>query len=310
MRMKLLKLIAVMGSFLLLPETSKSQNCIPTNIGGAVINLACNQVCSTFTFRIPHLKSSTDYTLVNVPYTPYPYNTPTGTEDPALYADDQYSFLVNLPFTFCFYGSNYTSTVVGSNGIMTFDPANASCANSWPITQPIPFAGGTICSSASTYYPKASIMGAYSDLDPRTVASPPSRKIQWEVIGTAPCRKFVVSYYNIGVFGSTCGLTTPNTLQMVIHESTGLVEVFIERKACSSTTNAGRAILGIQNWGQNQAIAAPGKNNTVWNETNTGYRFIPSSGPSRYVLSELLDLSGTVVSTADTATTTAGLLDV
>ncbi len=310
MRMKLLKLIAVMGSFLLLPETSKSQNCIPTNIGGAVINLACNQVCSTLTFRIPHLKSSTDYTLVNVPYTPYPYNTPTGTEDPALYADDQYSFLVNLPFTFCFYGSNYTSTVVGSNGIMTFDPANASCANSWPITQPIPFAGGTICSSASTYYPKASIMGAYSDLDPRTVASPPSRKIQWEVIGTAPCRKFVVSYYNIGVFGSTCGLTTPNTLQMVIHESTGLVEVFIERKACTSTTNAGRAILGIQNWGQNQAIAAPGKNNTVWNETNTGYRFIPSSGPSRYVLSELLDLSGTVVSTADTATTTAGLLDV
>ena len=71
---------------------------------------------------------------------------------------------------------------------------------------------------------------------------------------------------------------------MVIHESTGLVEVFIERKACTSTTNAGRAILGIQNWGQNQAIAAPGKNNTVWNETNTGYRFIPSSGPSRYVL--------------------------
>jgi gliding motility-associated-like protein len=261
-------------------------------------------------FQIPHIKGTDDYTLLSVPYTPYPYTTPTGVEDNNLYNDDEYSFLVNLPFTFCFYGANYTSTVVGSNGIMTFDPANASCENSWPITQPIFFAGGSICNASSTYYPRASIMGAYSDLDPRFVASPANRKIQWDVSGIAPCRKFIVSYNRVGVFGSTCGLTTPNTFQMVIHESTGIVEIFIERKDCSSSTNAGRAIMGIQNWARDQAVAAVGKNNSVWNETNTGYRFVPSGGGSRYVRSELLNMSGTVLATADTSTTVAGLLDV
>ncbi len=309
MRLKLMRLIVTIGCFVFLSGTLTAQNCIPTNINGAVINLVCNQACSTLVFQIPHLKSTSDYTLVSVLYSPYPYVTATGTEDPIIYNDDQYGALFNLPFTFCFYGSLYTSAVVGSNGIMTFDPANASCANAWPITTTIPYAGGSPCNAGTTYYPRASIMGAYSDLDPRTIASPGDRKIQWEVIGTAPCRKFVVSYYHIGVYGNTCGFITPNTFQMVMHESTGIVEVFIEQKACLSTTNGGAAILGIQNWFQNLAIAAPGKNNTVWSENNTGYRFIPSSGASRYVISELYTLTGTLITTADTITTTPGLLD-
>ncbi|MEP6699944.1 MAG: gliding motility-associated C-terminal domain-containing protein [Bacteroidota bacterium] len=311
MILKLLKLLGITGCFLFLSGTLRAQNCIPTNINGTVFNLACNQVCSDLNFQIPHIKSTDNYTLVSVPYSPYPYNTPTGSEDPVLYADDQYSSLISLPFTVCFYGQFYTSAVVGSNGLMTFDAANTSCANAYLISQTIPFAGGTICNASSTYYPRASIMGAYSDLDPRTVASPFNRKIQWEVIGSSPCRKFVVSFYRIGVFGSSCGLSTPNTFQMVMHESTGIVEIFIEQKACSSTTNGGRAILGVQNWARDQAVAAPGKNNAVWNENNTGYRFIPSAGTSRYVISELLNMSGTVVAPpADTATTVAGLLDV
>jgi len=311
MRLRLLKVFAVLGFVFIFSKEIVAQNCIPTNINGAVVNRDCSQICNALTFQIPHIKSSSDYTLVTTPYTPYPYNTPTGATDIALYNDDQYSNLINLPFTFCFYGQSYTSAVVGSNGIVTFDPANAACSNAWPITQPIPFAGGTICNSGSTYYPRASIMGAYSDLDPRTVASPATRKIQWEVIGTAPCRKFVVSYYHIGVFGvsaASCPIPA-NTFQMVMHESTGIIEIFFQQKSCASSTNAGRAILGIQNWNQNQAIAAPGKNNTVWNETNTGYKFIPSAGTSRYVTSELLTMGGALVATADTSTTTAGLLD-
>lgn len=311
MRLILLRKLIITGCFLFLSGTLKAQNCIPTNINGTVFNFVCNQVCADLNFQIPHLKSTDDYTLVTIPYGPYPYTSPFGVEDNNLYNDDEYSFLINLPFPVCFYGGIYNTGVVGSNGLITFDPVNASCANAWPITQPIPFAGGSPCNSGITYYPKASIMGAYSDLDPRTIASPGDRKIMWYTTGTAPCRKFIVSYYHIGVFGNNgCGMSTPNTFQIVMHESTGIVEVFFERKACSSSTNAGRAILGIQNWGQNQAVAAPGKNNTVWNEVNTGYRFVPSSGTSRYVISELLDMSNNVVATADTATTTPGLLDV
>ncbi len=306
----MLRLLTVISFILFLSGTLRAQNCIPTNINGATINLLCNQVCSTLVFQIPHIKSTDDYTLVSIPYTPYPYNTPTGSEDPVLYADDQYSFLINIPFTFCFYGANYNNTVVGSNGIMTFDGANASCANNYVINSAIPWAGGTICNIGSGYYPRASIMGAYSDLDPRLVASPANRKIQWEVFGTAPCRKFVVSYYHIGVFGNGCGFATPNTLQMVIHESTGIVEIFTEQKACFSSTNAGRAILGLQDWTRTKAVFDPAKNNTTWSENNTGYRFIPSAGTSRYVSSQLLDMSAVVVATGDTITTTPGLLDI
>ncbi len=312
MGLKLLRLLAVSGFFIFLSGSLKAQNCIPTGINGAVFNLLCNQTCTDLNFQIPHLKSTDDYTLVNVPYTPYPYNTPTGSEDITLYNDDQYSNVINLPFTACFYGMLFPSVVVGSNGIMTFDPANgaAGCNNAWPITTTIPYAGGTICTAAPAYYPRASIMGAYTDLDPRSFASPGDRKIQWEVIGVAPCRKFVVSYYHVGVFGSGCGITTPTTFQMVIHESTGIVEVFIEQKPCNTTSSGGRAILGIQNWNRNAAIAAPGKNATVWNESNTGYRFIPSAGASRFVKSELYTLGGVLVATADTSTTVTGLLDV
>lgn len=309
MRLKLLRLVTVIGCFVLFSVSLKAQNCIPTNINGAIINLACNQVCTNLNFQIPHLKSTSDYTQVSVPYTPYPYNTPTGSEYLPLYFDDQYSNLINLPFTFCFYDALYTKAVVGSNGLMTFDPVNASCANAYILSQPIPYAGGSPCIQTTTYYPRASIMGAFSDLDPSIGPSPGDRKIQWEVVGTAPCRKFVVSYYHIGVFGNTCGQVTPNTFQMVMHESTGIIEIFIQQKACFSTTNGGTAIMGIQNWFQNKALAAPGKNNTVWSENFTGYSFIPSSGASRYVVSELYTLGAVLVATADTITTTPGLLD-
>ncbi len=306
MRLKLFGLIVATGFFLNFSGTLNAQNCIPTNLNGLVINRSCTQLCADINVQIPDIRSSSDYTLISVPYTPYAYNTPTGTQDPLLYNDDRYSFLVNLPFTFCFYGANYTTAVVGSNGIMTFDPANASCANAYTIDQVIPYALGSICQQFGTYYPRASIMGAYSDLDPSN--TPSSRKIQWEVVGTAPCRKFIVSYYQVGVYGASCPVPA-NTFQMVIHESTGIIEIFFEQKACASSTNAGRAILGIQNWNRDQAIAAPGKNNTFWSENNTGYKFIPSAGPSRFLSSELLTMAGATVATATSANTTPGLLD-
>jgi gliding motility-associated-like protein len=158
-------------------------------------------------------------------------------------------------------------------------------------------------------------MGAYSDLDPRiSPSSPPDRKIQWRVEGTAPCRKFVFSFYHISVFFNTaCGAANPNTFQIVIHESTGIIEVFFEQKACFSTTtgNNGNAILGIQNWARDKAVAPPGKNLAQWSENNTGYRFIPSGGASRFVSSELWPYNMSVpLVVADTATTTTGLLDI
>lgn len=112
MRLKLLQVFALAGFFFFLKNNSFAQNCIPTNINGAVINRSCTQLCAPVNFQIPHIKSTDDYTLVSVPYTPYPYNTATGSEDASLYTDDQYSYAFPIPFFFCFFGIPITKQLL------------------------------------------------------------------------------------------------------------------------------------------------------------------------------------------------------
>ncbi len=295
-----------------------SQSCVPTNLNGKVVPLSCNTPCTNLVFQVPHLKSTSDYVISSIPFTPFQWLVSVGgTEDPILYADDKYSALYSLPFPFCFYDSTYTKAVIGSNGLITFDETNASTSNAYPITQPIPYAGGTQGVTAPAYYPKAAIMGAFSDLDPRATESPADRLIQWRVEGTAPCRRFIVSYYRVGTFAAlSCTIGTastppsPTTLQIVMYESTGLIDVFIENKYCTPGTNGGNAILGVQNWNRDRAVAGAGKNGTNWRASNEGYRFTPNGSQSKFVSAELLSMTGTVLAAADTSTTVQGLLDI
>ena len=303
--------------FLLSTYCSFSQSCVPTNLNETVINLPCGVNCGQIKYKVPHLKSSSTYTLVKTNYAPYTYVTPTGAVDPSLYADDRYSFAADLPFDFCFFDSSFNKVVIGSNGLVTFDETNASCDNAYIISTTIPGAGGGAqCSQLAAYYPRAAIMGAYSDFDPSAAASPLDKKIEWRIEGTAPCRRFIVSFYKIGTYGSnTCGLASPNTFQIVIYESTGLIDLFIENISCKSSTNSGKAILGIQDWTRTKAIFEPTRNATSWSAAavREGWRFVPSGGASRFIKSELYDFSGTLLHTTtptDTATTTAGILDI
>src|ERR1044072_4270217 len=54
--------------------------------------------------------------------------------------DDQWSSVVNLPFPFTFYGNVYNQCIIGSNGGLGFNTANASMYNTWPISAPMPSA--------------------------------------------------------------------------------------------------------------------------------------------------------------------------
>jgi gliding motility-associated-like protein len=281
-----------------------AQSCVSSN-NNKVINFSCGLNCGNVNLQVPDLRTTSDYAITTIPYNPYPYTTPSGNELTTLYVDDRYSDKIALPFQFCFYDSVFSKIVVGSNGLITFDTLNANCFNAWSITSIIPYALGTQCPpiglQAAPYYPRASIMGAFSDLDPSPAASPSNKKIECRVEGSAPCRRFVISYYHIGVYGTTCGYSTPNTFQIVIYESTGIIEVFFEQKACSSTTNSGRAILGVQDWTQTKARAAAGKNSTQWNVQNEAYQFIPSGGATRFINSQMFAMSGSLVATATTS---------
>ncbi len=310
MSLKLLKLTAFIGLLFFAPGRLWAQGNF-TGINKTVINLPCSQSCTNLNFQVPHLKSDDDYQVVSIPYTPYAYTTGFGNELTALYADDKYSQAITLPFPICFYGSVYTQVVVGSNGLLTFDVANANCDGAYRVIPTIPFSGGAICNQNIIYYPQAAVMGNYSDLDPQPSSSPPERKIEWRFEGTAPFRRFVASWYKVGVYGNNaCGTRTPTTFQIVINEATSVIEVFFEDKTCQDAST-GLAILGIQNWTRTKAVAAINKNATSWTARNEGYRFVPSGGTSRFVKSELYLLNGiTPIATAATATPTPGLIDI
>ena len=260
-----------------------SQSCVSTN-NNTIINFSCGLTCGNVNLRVPDLRTTSNYAVTTIPYNPFPYTTPFGNELTTLYSDDVYSDKITLPFQFCFYDSVFSKLVVGSNGLITFDTLNANCFNGWNITPIIPYALGTRCPPAglqgNPYYPKASVMGAFSDLDPRnSPVSPFDRKIEWRVEGSAPCRRFIASYYHVGIFGNnSCGNSTPNTFQIVIYESTAIIEIYFEQKVCLSSTNSGRGILGVQDWTQTKAVAAAGKNSTQWSAQNEAYQFIPSGG--------------------------------
>ncbi|MGC4099748.1 T9SS type B sorting domain-containing protein [Ferruginibacter sp.] len=117
-------------------------------------------------------------------------------------------------------------------------------------------------------------------MDPTLMASPPKRKIEWRLEGTAPCRKFVLSYYQIDYWvGSVCNNQTPRllcTMQAVLYEGTGLIDFFYENKPVCTGYQNGLAIAGLQNWDQDKAVPLPGKNGTVWTARKEGYRFVPN----------------------------------
>ncbi|RYY98754.1 MAG: hypothetical protein EOO11_07080 [Chitinophagaceae bacterium] len=303
---------------LFIGATAFGQSCLNGSLHGTTVNMTCGATCTPVSFQVKHLKKADKYAFKTVPYVPYAYTTTGGNELNDLYTDDKYSAAINLPFPVCFYGNTFTKVVVGSNGLLTFDVANAACGNAYSTGMPIPFAGGSRCASDldEPYVPRSSFMAMYSDLLPTAAGSGSGRKIEWRLEGTAPCRRFVVSFNNIGFWSSSSTCSNKyTTFMMVIHETTNICEVFIKNKNCepSDSYDGDKTTMGLQNANATQAIAAPGKNATNWPAiANEGFQFYPN-GASSFIKSEIYTLSGTLLSTTtatDTSTTTPGMLDV
>src|SRR5688572_12724247 len=82
----------------------------------------CAPNCAPLTGTYTQVNAPTSYTVSSIPYAPDPFNAGTGV---ALF-DDSWSALVNIGFSFCFYGNTYTQCCIGSNGLITFDAAQAN----------------------------------------------------------------------------------------------------------------------------------------------------------------------------------------
>ena len=278
-----------------------SQPGCPSIDAGPDQSLNCNTPCASLTATVLAPGATTGYTVTQIPYTP-PATFNSGNAI-LVNTDDLWSSVVTLPFNFCFYGNVYSSVVIGSNEIISFDvTANAPggyCA--WSLTS-----GTTLPTST---FPMCSIMGPYQDVDPTYQGN-----IYEELIGTSPCRMLVVSFYHIPYFGdpnsvstSQCGGPLFATSQMVLYESTNIIEIYILNKESCSGWNDGLAIEGIQDATGANAVVVPGRNNTVWTASNDAWRFTPN-GPTNYSFSwfqgtTLIDSTATI-NVCPSATTT------
>ena len=278
-----------------------SQNPATTfTIPNRTILLPCGTSCTPISVQVPHIKQTNTYVMTNPAYQPFAYVTPTGTVVSAIYVDDTWSQAISLPFSFCYYGNSFSSVLMGSNSALTFDISRGGQGSGYSISS-------TTGAIPNSIYAPNMIFGPYHDIDPSDPS--PNKKIEWRIEGSAPKRRFIASYNDIPYFGSSC--TAPRaTHQMVIYESTGIVEVYVQDKPVCTSWNGGNAILGMQDGTRTQAIAAPGKNASQWGTVgmNEAYRFIPSGGTSRFKSARLL-VNGVQVHTADTSTAAAGVLN-
>ena len=246
----------------------QSQPGCPNINAGSNQSVGCSSPCATLVSHFLATGATTSYEVTSIPYAP-PAAFNAGT--PILIGiDDHWSSTVTLPFPFCFYGNPYYQVVIGSNEILSFDLSYASSYCPWPLTS------GT--SLPSSTYPTNSIMEPYQDIDPTN-----SGGIYWQLIGTAPCRMLVVSFYNVPYYGGDGSVNTGDcspasiyaTSMAVLYESTNVIEIYIQDKPDCLGWNSGLAIEGIQDASGSNAAFVPGRNNTVFTASNDAYRFTP-----------------------------------
>lgn len=266
--------------------------------------------CFTLIGVIPDIRSQSNTYTLN-PTNSYPGSTcfpvylqpndPAGT--PAnITVDDTYSGIINLGFPFPFYGTVYNSLVASTNGYVSFDISNAGGYAGWSINNDLP----------STVYSRAVIMGPNHDLNPNVAQ--PTQRIQYQVWGTAPHRRWILSYYRVPLFGTACAGLFENTHQIILYESTGIIEVNVFSKQICTGWNNGRGILGIQDWNRTQGMMAPGRAgiaNPPWGAVgmNESWRFVPSGGASLLKRVELLDMGGNIIATGTTTNIGNGKLE-
>jgi len=256
------------------------------------INCNSQNGCINLVANYPETGTPTNYTMEQIEYAPeFPFS---GLTNPiSVNVDDVWSDpKIVLPFSFCFYNQEYSEAVVSSNGAISFDLRNINDngVNDTPDECPWEF-NLEIPNSQfpSTAAPKKilnAIFGVYHDIDPSV-----GGQIGWQLFGDFPCRRLVVSYYQVPLFDCE---DINSTFQMVLFESTNIIEVYIENKATCPNWNNGNSVLGIQNATGTQGMTPSGRNTGSWTTQNEAWRIIPT-GPSNTQITWYDDATGTIL---------------
>jgi large repetitive protein len=251
---------------------------------GPDVMYPCENPCTQISATYLEIRETTSYIVDSLPHVPpIPYNQPGGTAV-SVNTDDVWSPIITLPFPFCYYGQTYTTCKIGSNGAILFNPTLPGGSHPWSFNASL--------TPTSGINGAGNVLGVYHDIDPSVCGS-----IRWYLVGTAPCRQFIVSFNELCHFSCT---SLKSTHMMVLNEGTNYIDVYVQSKSTCNGWNGGRAVIGIQKINQNQGgLVAPGRNSTPnWNVTTPeAWRFKPNGAPL-HSLEWLKD--GVVIGTTDT----------
>ncbi len=170
--------------------------------------------------------------------------------------DDGEIAAISIPFTFNFFGNDYTQLNIGRNAVVGFGPS-------------------AVTGNANQILPDASapdnlIAAAWDDL---AVGG----TIKYFTSGAPPFRKFVIDYDAVPHDGGLYTITT----QIQLNESTNIIEIHTTRALFG--TNGDLATQGIENSDGSSFYAAPNRNDQGWDVINDYVAFIPTCLESRTV---------------------------
>lgn len=259
----------------------------------------CGNPCETL-HAIPstNFYPTTSYSVGPTAYTPYSFTA--GTNAPCTICgglltswDDEFGDVVPLPFPFCFWGTTYNNVVIGTNGNITFNTGLNNTYDNWPISGPIP---GSNCNATFQ-----AVMAPWNDLYP-----PSGGTIKYAVYGTAPCRQFVVSWNAVPLFNTGICPGMSSTQQLVLYESSNVIDINIANRVSCTAWNNGYAVTGIENPAGTSFVTAPGENGTTFTATNQAWRFTPNGGggggPAPWTYTWYDSTRTTVLGTSDSLT--------
>jgi len=251
------------------------QQCELMELHSSAQTATCLNPCITLkaSFMPGVLNQTTEYEMQEgtpCPLPPADNGIPTELDE-----DDVWSQVINIPFPFYYFGREYHSLIIGTNGVVAFDynltgqEPGGSCA--WPISSSdrLP----------STRLFRSTIFGAYHDLDIRFGGT-----LTYYVSGEAPNRKFVVDYERVAHYGTDCNETYHTTQRVILYETSNVIDIQLIHKPACTHWNGGRAILGIQNRQGTVAYAPANRNGGVWTADNEVWRFVPDGPESNAVV--------------------------
>ncbi|PQJ11418.1 hypothetical protein CJD36_006340 [Flavipsychrobacter stenotrophus] len=222
-----------------------------------------------------YVPSGTDTTVCNgAPLTLQAVNNGYVATTGTSLSDDIYSAVLPIGFSFNYYGTTYTNMVVSSNGYVSFNTGSSGAFSPYTVTgSPIP----------SNTAMRNGIAGVYCDLLFPTFFGSGCGTWSYGVSGTAPYRKCIVQF--CGVCHYSCSGTPGVSFQIMMYETTNIVEIHTGKKLTCFSVNS---IQGIEGPTAGVGTFVPGRNAALWSITTPdAYRFTPDATLSTYALSSI-----------------------